>query len=97
MGTRWQGHRPGDSLIVCDIDGKTHWASECGLDWDGSLRFIDNMDGKHPDYEYKYLPMEKAPELITGASDDDPYVSAVSTVVGTTTVPVGDDRIKVGN
>lgn len=97
MTKRWQGHKPGDHLAVCDIDGKVHWRSEMELDWDGSLRFKDNLDGKHPDYEYRLLPMERAPDYIAGPNDDVAYVSAAPSTVGTTSVPVGGDRIKVEN
>lgn len=97
MTKRFQGHRPGDHLIVDDITGVATWRSEADLDWDGSIRKRDQLDGKHPDYEYRLLPMEMAPDYITGNNNDSPYVSAAQTTVGTSGVPVGKDRIKVEN
>ena len=52
MGVRntW---RPGDYLVIDDISGFPHYASEMTTDWDGSFRHRRNLDGRHPQLDVK--------------------------------------------
>lgn len=45
--------RSGDYLAVDDESGLTHYASDMTVDWDGSFRHKDNLDGRHPQLDVK--------------------------------------------
>lgn len=84
-------HRVGHYLIVDDIDGSIHWDDEMGRDWDGSYRLLDDMDGKHPDYDIRVYPREEVPTMINPKVDATAYSSVRSDFVGETTVSAADD------
>lgn len=83
--------RPGKYLMIDDITGEEYWSDEIGKDWDGSYRYIGDMDGKHPDYEQRQYPMEKSPDIIAAPAPVTAYSSVRSDYVGNTTVSAADD------
>lgn len=43
--------RPGQALAVDDESGLSGYRSDMQRDWNGSLRFKDNLDGRHPNLD----------------------------------------------
>lgn len=79
--------RPGDYLIVDDIHGKEHFRSDVARDWDGSLRIAEDMDGKHPNIDFKTIVYTVQPDLLfTPVPVSAVALSSLPTFVGNTTV-----------
>lgn len=80
----------GDYLMVDQISGVTHYASEMAQDWDGTWRLATDLDGKHPDLIRKpiireYLPQQTVPEIPVSA-----YSNFRPRLVGSTNVLTAD-------
>jgi hypothetical protein len=86
-------HRPGDYLVVDDLTGEWCWASDCQVDWDGSFRHVNNIDGKHPSYDYRKLPREKYPKRTSVPEIDTTYSNTKPTYVGNTTIPMPESPV----
>lgn len=89
---RWINNiKVGDHIMVDEITGQAHFASEMVQDWDGNIRHKDDLDGKHPDYDKKMYPVEEFPKVTVPQTFDAAPVSAFNEFVGGTTVPRAKD------
>lgn len=79
-------YKPGQYKVIDETTGKEFFSEDLVLDWDGSYRHRDNVDGEHPDYKRKDFPPERYPEDIVEITVD-VYVTASVTFYEGTDVP----------
>jgi len=76
-------YKKGQYKVIDETTGKEFFSEDLVLDWDGSYRHRDNVDGMHPDYKDKIIPPERYPEDIVEIVVDVYVTAAVEFYAGT--------------
>lgn len=63
-------YRPGDNLVVCQKSGRTCYASETRLEWNGLRVHRDHWDPRHPQDQVRQPRSETPPRVTTGQPAD---------------------------
>lgn len=79
-------YKHGQYKVIDETTGKEFFSDDLVLDWDGSYRHRDNVDGEHPDFRDKLTPPERYPENIVEIVVD-VYVTANVTFYANTDIP----------